>query len=308
MLIFTNQTLYEITESLKDQNLQINEQVSFEVLNPDIDTSKYAGEKIVIDDQEYIYRSYKAWIDLAEVLYCRMLTPKYINESKVVLTFEKIDYKDSFHKSGDDLEKYGVESTFANIHKNEEPAFFHYYLQALNNVDIEKRVRILNLGVNSADEFELIQKHVSNFENLELVGIDYCPSAIEDAKIKFPYENVKFYNHDINDLDSLNLGEFDLIITIGTLQSSNIDFKLTFMSLVQKYLKKEGAFILGFPNCRWIDGQMLYGAKMKNYSFSDMSLLYKDVHFCKKYLQQKKFKVHITGKNYIFLTATSLKG
>ena len=65
--------------------------------------------------------------------------------------------------------------------------------------------------------------------------------------------------------------------------------------------------ILGFPNCRWIDGEMIYGAKAKNYAFPEMSLLYKDVHFCKKYLQQKKFRVTVTGKNYIFLTATSIR-
>lgn len=305
MLIFTNETLYEIIKMLKDKNLKIKEKISFEVLNPDINTSKYAGEKIFINNKEYIYRSYKAWNDLAEILYCVMLTPKFISNSRVVLTFEKINYNESFHRNKDNLEKYGLKSIFSNIHKNEEPAFFHYYLQALNNVNINKRIKILNLGINNGDEFEIIRKHVSNFKDLELVGIDYCSSAIEYAKNNFPYKNVNFYQHDINNLDSLKLEKFDLIITIGTLQSSNIDFKLTFMLLIQKYLKKNGAIILGFPNCRWMDGQMLYGAKMKNYNFSDMSLLYKDVYFCKKYLQQKKFKVHITGKNYIFLTAIS---
>ncbi|MEA3289058.1 MAG: methyltransferase, partial [Campylobacterota bacterium] len=44
-----------------------------------------------------------------------------------------------------------------------------------------------------------------------------------------------------------------------------------------------------------------------NYNFSEMSILYKDVQFCKKYLQQKKFRVTITGKDYIFLTATSIR-
>ncbi|MEA2019584.1 MAG: methyltransferase, partial [Campylobacterota bacterium] len=39
----------------------------------------------------------------------------------------------------------------------------------------------------------------------------------------------------------------------------------------------------------------------------EMSNLYKDVNFCKKYLQQKKFRVTITGKDYIFLTATSIR-
>ncbi|MDF1884327.1 methyltransferase domain-containing protein, partial [Sulfurimonas sp. SAG-AH-194-C21] len=136
----------------------------------------------------------------------------------------------------------------------------------------------------------------------------YCSSAIELAKKKFKDDtNISFYTHNINDLESLNIEKFDLIISIGTLQSTNLEFNPLLMSIVQNQLKKDGAMILGFPNCRWIDGEMLYGARVKNYPFSEMGLLYKDVVFSKKYLQQKKYRVTITGKDYIFLTATSIR-
>jgi hypothetical protein len=79
------------------------------------------------------------------------------------------------------------------------------------------------------------------------------------------------------------------------------------MDIIQNYLEKDGALIMGFPNCRWYDGQMIYGASAPNYNFSEMSILYNDVIFCKKYLQQKKFRVTLTGKEYIFLTATSIR-
>jgi hypothetical protein len=79
------------------------------------------------------------------------------------------------------------------------------------------------------------------------------------------------------------------------------------MSIVQKQLSRKGAIILAWPNCRWVDGEMIYGAKMKNYPFSEMSNLYKDVNFAKKYLQQKQFRVTVTGKDYIFVTATSIR-
>ena len=183
----------------------------------------------------------------------------------------------------------------------------HIYLKALQNVDINKRTRILNLGVNSGDEFDIILEYASNFKNLELVGIDYCASAVKEAKEKFhEYSNIDIFLHDINELNSLNFEKFDLIISIGTLQSSNLEFNKLLMSIVQNQLKREGAMILGFPNCRWIDGEMIYGARVKNYAFSEMGLLFKDVIFAKKYLQQKKFRVTITGKDYIFLTATSI--
>jgi len=308
---FTNTNMFDITHILSEKikNLQSKEIVSFEVLNPDKCSSKYSGEIIIIDEIRYIYRGYKVWIDLAHILHCKMLTPKVKSKNTIVITFEKLNGDDSFHSIIQEKEtKYGMHSIFSKIHKNEEVSFISSYLQALQNVTINKRFRILNLGVNSGDEFEAILNYATNFQNLELIGIDYCDSAILQAKEKFKqYKNITFYTHDINNLDRLNLGEFDLIITIGTLQSSNLEFNNLFMSIVQNQLKKNGAMILGFPNCRWIDGEMIYGARVKNYPFSEMGLLYKDVIFAKKYLQQKKFRVTITGKDYIFVTATSIR-
>ena len=226
------------------------------------------------------------------------------------VTLEKLVTTNSFHKDAStNIErKYGKDSQFAKIDKPSQPAFLHYYLQALKNAKVETRNKILNLGVNQADEFEVIKKNVTNFNELELLGLDYVPSAIESAKEKFKDDsNVTLKVGDINKLNELGLERYDLIISIGTLQSSGINFNEKFMEIVQNYLKKDGAMILGFPNCRWIDNEMIYGAKAKNYSFSELSVLYKDVMFCKKYLQQKKFRVTITGKDYIFLTATSIR-
>ena len=310
MLNFTTTQMSQIISILKNRLSDIDTQseIEFEVLNPDVCSSTYAGNSITVDGEKYIYRGYKSWIDLAQILHCRMLTPLVKSENIVLIRYEKLNADESFHTSIiNKEEKYGTESIFSEIHKNEEPAFIVHYLKALENVGVNKRTRILNLGVNSGDEFEAIEKYTKNFKNLELIGIDYCESAINAAKEKFKeYENISFYTHDINDLASLKLGKFDLIISIGTLQSSNLEFNPLFMSIVQNQLKRSGAMILGFPNCRWVDGEMIYGARVKNYPFSEMGLLYKDVIFCKKYLQQKKFRVTITGKDYIFITATSI--
>ncbi|MCD6190001.1 MAG: methyltransferase domain-containing protein [Sulfurimonas sp.] len=310
MFNFTKEAMLQIITTLQEKLTTLNpkEILEFEVLNPDYSSSTYAGNIVMIEAEEYVYRGYKAWVDLAQTLHCRMLTPIIKSHNTVLIRYEKLNSDDSFHKSTTDKEeKYGAESIFSQIHKNEEPAFITHYLKALQNANINKRIRVLNLGVNSGDEFEVIQKYATNFKNLELIGIDYCSSAINAAKEKFKeYKNISFYTHDINELASLELGKFDLIISIGTLQSSNLEFNPLFMSVVQNQLKRSGAMILGFPNCRWVDGEMIYGARVKNYPFSEMGLLYKDVIFCKKYLQQKKFRVTVTGKEYIFLTATSI--
>lgn len=305
---FTNEKMLEIFSYLETE-LKSSSSIKIEVLNPDIFLNSYAGTSIIIDDKEYIHRSIKSWVDLAQKLFCRISTPKIESKNTISIRFDKIDMKESFHNSKEDLEeKYGVDSNFFKIDKNEEPEIMISYLNSLKSVDLNSRKRVLNLGVNSGEEFELIRNYFKNFCEIEFVGIDYCNSAIDEANRVFKDDkNVKFYSHDINKLEELDLGEFDLIISIGTLQSSNLDFKKTFMDIVQKYLKKDGAIILGFPNCRWSDGEVIYGAKAPNYNFSEMSILFKDAVFCKKYLQQKKFRVTLTGKYYIFLTGTSIR-
>lgn len=285
----TRKTMMEIFSILSKeiQNISSNEVFEFQIIEKNVD--------------------YKVWVDLSHILYCKMLTP-FLDADILTMRFKKLNTLESFHNDDSTVEsKYGTKSTFATIDKNNQPAFLVHYLKALENVKLDTRIRVLNLGVNSGEEFEVLKKYSKNFENLELVGIDYCSSAIEVAKKNFDDENVSFFLGDINDLEPLNLGTFDLIISIGTLQSTNLDFNKVFMNIVQNYLKTDGAMILGFPNCRWIDGEMIYGGMVKNYNFSELSLLFKDVNYCKKYLQQKKFRVTITGKDYIFMTATSIR-
>ena len=69
---FTNETMYEIVLYLQNELKNQNE-IFMEVLNPNLEQNYYAGEKVIINNQEFIYRSYKAWCDLAELLFCKIL-------------------------------------------------------------------------------------------------------------------------------------------------------------------------------------------------------------------------------------------
>ena len=290
---FTTQTLLQITTYIESA-LQESNRLSFLVPNPDLQNSK----------------SFKTWVDLAELHFCKILTPIKVDEEFIQITYEKLNQENSFHSATVENreEKYGTESIFFNINKNEEPTFLHAYKKALEAVKIQNRKHVLNLGINKGDEFELIQQLIdeNTFDNINFTGIDHSASALSYAKERFPKENVKFFKHDINTIKELNLTKSDLIISIGTFQSPSINYKPFLMSLVQEHLTHDGAFILGFPNSRWIDGELIYGAKAPNYPYSEMSLLFSDVIFAKKYLQQKKFRVTITGREYIFLTATKI--
>ncbi|MBU0720330.1 class I SAM-dependent methyltransferase [bacterium] len=280
----------EIMEWFEKNASEKQERIEAEVLESDI-------ERI----------GYKAFTDLSQIFFMKMLTP-HVSGQSVILRFEKLNQDSSFHKTDRGDEKYGVESEFFSIDKTAQFSFLYYYQQALRFINIKEKKRILNLGINKGDEFKVIKEMLDdeNFDAKEFIGIDYSDSVIRYASKELPHANCSFISHDINTLDALDLGEFDLIISIGTLQSSNINFNATFMYLYQKYLAEGGAVILGFPNCRWIDGEMIYGAKAPNYSFSEMSLVLKDIHFCKKYLQQKKYRVTVTGKDYLFLTARKI--
>lgn len=252
---------------------------------------------------------YRGFVDLAQLFFMKLLPPIKEDDLTTILRFKKLQRENSFHESSSGSEKYGVESEFFKIDKTKEFTFLYHYQKALKFIDIASKKRVLNLGVNRGDEFRVIKDMLTSdeFQNIEFVGIDYSTSAIEYAKRDFLEDkNVKFICHDINKLSELDLGDFDLIVSIGTMQSSNIEFNATFMNIYQNYLQKDGAMILGFPNCRWIDGEMIYGAKAPNYSFSEMSLVLKDIHFCKKYLQQKRYRVIITGKDYLCLTARKI--
>lgn len=276
--------------------------------NIDIKGSEIATVELLDSDIESF--GYKAFVDLAQLFFMKLLTPIKKDEMTTILRFQKLSFESSFHESEDkSSEKYGVESEFFTIDKTKQFSFLYHYKKALEFIDIKSKKRVLNLGVNRGDEFRVIKEMLTaqEFKSIEFVGIDYSASAIEYAKKDFlADENVEFICHDINELKDLNLGKFDLIISIGTLQSSNINFNAAFMAIYQNYLQSGGAMILGFPNCRWIDGEMVYGAKAPNYSFSELSLVLKDIHFCKKYLQQKQYRVVVTGKDYLFLTARKI--
>ena len=69
-----------------------------------------------------------------------------------------------------------------------------------------------------------------------------------------------------------------------------------------KSLAPAGAIILGIPNCRYVDGELAHGARMRNFAQPELGLVIKDIAFYRKYLQQHHRQVFVTGKHYLFVT------
>ena len=289
------------------RKLEGGDRFYFQVANPNIGKSLYAGELI---DDTLVYRNWRSWSDLATLLGCHLIIESLdYAPDRALIAFEK--FKDnSFHtqERSDETEKYGVDSEFFRINKSEEPSFYIYYLEALKQIGLEDRKKVLGLGINRGDEFRIIADLCwYNLDEMKFIGIDHSKSALTEAKNRLSNLNFDAIEADISNLSDIELDRFDMLVSIGTLQSPSINLKTTIMYIVQELLEQECSILLGFPNCRWIDGEMVYGAKAPNYAFSELSLLIKDIHWVKKYLQQHKFRVMITGKEYIFLSAIKKK-
>ena len=301
--------MHDIIDLLQEE-LRYQNNTVFRAVDSDLCLGQYTGTKIEINGRLVICRPLRVWVDLAGLLGCRMKIPRLCNDGTMLIEYERLSIENSFHieKSVEKNEKYGSESEFFEVCKNEEPYSIYNFMRALKSVKIEGRDTILDIGINAGDEFVAIHEILGDdsFAKKSFVGIDYCHSAIEVAKSRLEHANVEMLCHDVNEIETLNLGKFDLIVSIGTLQSGTIEMKPLFMSLVQRYLDDIGAFILGFPNSRWTDGELIYGAKAPNYAKSEMSLVIKDIHWIKKYLQQHKFRVEIFGREYLFLVATRI--
>jgi SAM-dependent methyltransferase len=166
--------------------------------------------------------------------------------------------------------------------------------------------RLLDLGVTTGDELALLMALAPALREATLVCIDHSASAIALARERFVRSpHVQLHVADLATLGALALGRFDLVISIGTLQSPGIDDREVIRQIVQHHLAPGGAVIVGFPNCRYIDGEVEYGARMKNFTQPELGLLVKDVAFYRKYLQQHHRKVYVTGKHYVLVTATA---
>ncbi|HUQ06335.1 MAG TPA: class I SAM-dependent methyltransferase [Kofleriaceae bacterium] len=277
---------------------------SFRVLDPDLGRGLHAGETVEREGVTYVHRPWRVWIDLAERLGMRMLTPRRIDETLVEVRFEPLA-RTAAERVPDVTEKYGARSAFARISKHEDPGFVIDLAEALARVPLPTSPRVLDLGVNTGDELALVLALRPELRGaVDLVGVDHSASALQVARARFTGERARFIEADLARLATLDLGRFDLVISIGTLQSGALDDRALLRDLVQHNLAESGSVILGMPNCRYIDGEIEYGARVVNLREPEMGLLVKDVAFYRKYLQQHHRRVYVTGKHYLLVTAT----
>jgi len=317
--VFRREPLLDILAFVEQRLAAGATALAFRVLDPDLGRGRYAGELVEHAGELHVHRPFRVWVDLAERLGLRLLTPES-DGGLVRLRFERLDPHDppdsherwqgvAAEARGDPAsaatERYGSGSAYARISKLEDAGFVLDLGDALGRARLGRtrlgpRSRVLDLGVNTGDELVLVTRVLPA---IDLVGVDHSASALAVARARFPA--FQFVAADVGALATLGLGTFDLVISLSTLQSPGIDDREVLRQIVQHHLAPRGAVILGLPNSRYRDGEIEYGARMKNFRQPELGLLVKDVAFYRKYLQQHGRQVFVTGKHYVLVTGVA---
>jgi SAM-dependent methyltransferase len=278
------------------------------VLDPDHARGRYPGEVVEIEGRQHVHRPLRAWLDLAERLRLRLCTPRPIEGTVLIeLTFCRLDEaRRPWSREAAPRERYGSESTFQRISKLDDPRFVLDLRDALARVGLGPCARVLDLGINAGREIDVLRA-AGLPADAHVVGIDHSASVLTEARARWGHAGYEFIEADIGALERLELGRFDLVVSIDTLQSPSIDDRAVLRSLVQRHLAPDGGIVLGFPNCAYLDGEPLYGARMRNFAQPELSLLIKDLAFYRKYLQQHRRRVFITGKDHLLLTGAPIR-
>ncbi|RKH34394.1 class I SAM-dependent methyltransferase [Corallococcus sicarius] len=281
--------------------------VSIEVPDPDLGRGHYPGERVG-PEGGLVHRPLRSWCDLAEGLSCRLRTPREVDATHVRLTFEPLGAEAPWHagsgegeRSESPQERYGAASAFARVRKFEDAGFLLPWLEAVERLRLPPGARVLDLGVNRGDELAAFE-WVEGAKGARFVGVDHSASAIAEARKAFPDARHAFVQADLNALPS-GLGRFDAVVSVGTLQSPGVDDRALLRKLVQEHLEPRASLVLGFPNSRFRDGEVVYGARVRNLREPDLSLLVKDLSFYRRYLHQHGFRTFLGGKYDLLLTA-----
>jgi SAM-dependent methyltransferase len=262
------------------------ERAELDVVDPDRGAGLYAGEAT----GDGVHRPWRVWTELADRLSARVSA--HTNGDRVIVTFTALD-RDRVPERGEATEAYGKGSGFAAIKKLEDPSFVLDLREALARAKLPATASVLDVGVNTGDELALVYEAAPI---ARITGIDHAESAIAIARQRWP--RAEFHVADA--AAPLSLGRFDLVIAIGMMQSGSLDDRALLRRLVQDHA--QGSIILGVPNCRYVDGEISYGARMRNFAQPELGLVVKDIAFYRKYLQQHGLHVFVTGRNYLFVT------
>ena len=99
--------------------------------------------------------------------------------------------------------------------------------------------KIIDIGCGSGRLYSFLKNHLENFE---YIGIDQSEDLIKTAKNSLP--NVKFLNSDLLDIEKLNLGKFDIVISLAMFHHLDKKDQTKGAGLLSNVLKKDGYLMI----------------------------------------------------------------
>ncbi|CAM3385555.1 Methyltransferase domain-containing protein [Deinococcus saxicola] len=323
-LSFTLEPLSAIIPAVRAA-LEEGQEVTLDVPDPDAGLGLYAGEISPTGR----HRPWSAWADLADALGAHLLTPQPSGPGRARFGLRRYAAAPAPDAGG-----YGVGGDWARVDKLEDPVLLLTLVEALRRINPPAGGRVLALGVNSGRELDALalafprrpipdqhfldQHFLDQYfsdqhfpdQYFEVVGVDSDASALAAARGRYPAAT--FLELDVAELSHpdqrpLELGRFDLILALSLLQSPGVRRDVLLKALCRHHLTEIGGLVLGFPNARYRDGLLSYGARMRNFARPDLSLLCADVTDTRRNLQKRGFQVFVTGKYEILLTALPIE-
>ncbi|GGO35137.1 class I SAM-dependent methyltransferase [Deinococcus humi] len=295
LLSFTLEPLSAILPAVRAA-LADGGEVTLEAPDPDLGVGLYAGELGVAG----LHRPWSVWTDLADALGAHLLTPERVGAGRVRFGLRAFAPTPAPDASG-----YGARSEWARVDKLEDPVLLLTLVEALRRIGLPPAGRVLALGVNTGRELDALAlafpERSYPDQSLEILGVDTDASALRRARDRFP--GAAFLQLDVTGLPHPDLGRFDLIIALSLLQSPGVRGDVLLKGLCRHHLTETGGLVLGFPNARYRDGVLSYGARMRNFERPDLSLLCADVTDTRRNLQKRGFQVFVTGKYEVLVTA-----
>lgn len=262
------------------------------VPDPDRGAGLYPGEPLPGGRR---HRSWSTWHDVATALGARLHTPRP-HPQGLLLRLTPLPPAQRF--GGD------YSGDFARIDKREDPHFLVAFAEALARLELPAFPRVLALGPGQGHELSLLRGHRSG---ARVLAVDRDPAALAACAAHGETETLQA---DLADFAHWlpTLGPFDAVLALSVLQSPGVPRDPLLYALRREHLSPGGGFVLGFPNAHYRGGELVPGARMRNFARPDLSLLVRDVAGVRRHLQGHGFAVWLTGQHELLLTARQCHG
>jgi hypothetical protein len=280
--------------------LEAHGAVDLIVPDPDAHAGAWPGERRA---DGAVQRSWRDWCDLADAVRARLGTPTRLvgdGPARCRVRLERLASEASFHDDDDRATRYRPDGAFARLRKMELPGFLLPLREALRFAAPTPPATVLVLGCHRGDEVEVVRRLHPGARPPDVVGVDANAEALAEARRSHP--SATFVRADVRELPA-DLGRFDLIVAIAILQSPELDGPAILRSLVRDHATPAGGLVIGLPASRFRDGEVLWGARTRNFAEADLSLVVRDLAGHRRYLHQHGYRTRIGGRYDLLLAA-----